>query len=58
MLTVIYETFIRPASQRLGTLLGTYLTAQGVAQDDITVLATALPVALGVLFDLVIRRLY
>lgn len=58
MFGMIYETFLRPASQRAGTAVGTFLAAQGIASDDISVLVAAFPVAVGVVWDLVVRRLY
>lgn len=54
----LVETIIRPFAQRIGTALGAYLTTLGMAQNDISVLVAAVPVALGLMFDLIQRRYY
>jgi hypothetical protein len=53
---MLLNEILRPIGHRIGTAVGTFLTAQGVAADDISIILAAVPVAVGVLVDLVIRR--
>ena len=52
----LINEILRPLSHRVGTLVGTFLTAQGIAQADISILLAALPVFVGVCLDLFVRR--
>jgi hypothetical protein len=52
----IIDEIVRPIGHRVGTALGAYLTAQGIASDDIGIILSAVPVVLGVVVDLVVRR--
>ena len=54
----LIEIIVRPLGQRLGTLVGSYLTAEGLAADDINIVLAAIPVVVGVIADLIQRRLY
>lgn len=53
----IINALIKPATARLGTAIGTYLTALGVAADDIGTVLAAVPVVVGVMVDLATRRI-
>lgn len=55
-MSALIDQILRPIGHRVGTAIGTFLTANNVAQDDISLLVAAVPVALGVCVDLVIRR--
>ena len=52
----IIDALIKPLTTRIGTAVGAYLTAAGVASEDIGLIQSALPVAIGVFVDLVIRK--
>jgi hypothetical protein len=54
----LIDAIIRPVGQRVGTLVGSFLTSQGIAADDVSIIAAAIPVVIGVCFDLVQRSLY
>lgn len=54
----LFESILRPISQRLATAAGSALTALGMAAADANVVASAIPVILGFAVDLVIRRFY
>lgn len=54
----MWQTALRPISQRLATAIGGLLTGAGMAAGDVNVILAAVPVALGFAVDLVIRRLY
>lgn len=55
---LLIEQIARPISQRLATASGAYLTALGVSADNVSIVVAAIPVMLGVLIDLVLRKLY
>ena len=52
----LIDQIVRPLGHRLGTGIGAFLTANGIAQADINILVAAIPVAVGVVIDLVVRR--
>ena len=52
------QTIIREVSERLGTGLGSALSAYGVSSGDLTILLAALPVLLGLLVDIGTRNLF
>jgi hypothetical protein len=53
----ILDDLARPIAHRVGSYVGTTLTTLGVAADDIQIVVAAIPVIVGIAFDLVIRRL-
>lgn len=54
----IWQSILRPISQRLATLAGGYLSAFGMASDEVSTVQSAIPIVLGLGLDLVIRRFY
>lgn len=54
----MWQSILRPISQRLATAVGAALTALGMAQADVSVVAAAIPIVLGFGADLIIRRIY
>lgn len=54
----VLQTILRPLSQRVGTFVGSYLSALGMAVDDVSTVVAAVPLVLGVVLDLIQRKLY
>lgn len=54
----MWQAVLRPISQRLATAVGAALTALGMAQADVNIVAAAIPIVLGFGADLIIRRIY
>lgn len=50
------DDLLKPVGRNIGKAVGSFLAGQGVAADDISILVAAVPVLLGVVFDLVVRR--
>lgn len=53
-----WQPIIRPVTQRLGTAVGSALSALGMAQPDADIVTAAIPIILGFAADLIIRRIY
>jgi len=49
------KMLLKEIVERLGTGLGTALSAYGVGHDDITILVAAIPVLLGLLVDILTK---
>jgi hypothetical protein len=58
VLHLILKDIARPISQRLGTALGAVLAGLNVSAADQATVAAAVPIVVGLMFDLVIRRLF
>jgi hypothetical protein len=54
----MWQSIIRPISQRLATGIGASLGALGMAHPDVAIVEAAIPVICGFAFDLVLRKLY
>lgn len=51
MNTILHQ-IIAPIARRLGTSVGAYLTAIGLASDDAQIVVAAIPIVIGVVVDL------
>lgn len=55
---IIVENLVRPLAHRAASWVGLSLTTLGMAQPDAQVLVAAVPVVIGFVVDLVIRRVF
>jgi len=55
MITLV-DNIVRPIAHRVGTATGAWLASQGIASGDVQVLVAAIPILVGVIVDLFIRR--
>lgn len=51
-MSLLLRQILLPVSRRLGTLVGSYLTALNVPADDTATVVAAIPILVGVLVDL------
>jgi hypothetical protein len=52
----LIDQILRPVSHRMATTIGTFLGTLGYASDDVQTIVAAIPVAVGILIDLVVRK--
>jgi hypothetical protein len=57
MVTLLRKMIVE-AAERFGTAIGATLAALGIASEDISILVAAVPVVLGVLFDIAIKSYF
>lgn len=50
---MIIKNIIMPITRRLGSTIGAYLAALGMAQPDIATVVAALPLVVGTIIDLI-----
>lgn len=54
----LIQNLVTPAVHRLGTYVGGYFTAQGMAADDINIVLAAIPVLAGFVVDTIVRKAF
>jgi hypothetical protein len=53
----ILEQIVKPMSHRLGTMAGAYIATLGYVEHDVNLVVNAVPLAVGIVFDLFVRKL-
>lgn len=54
----LFRQIALPVAERIGVIAGTILATYGVAENDIQIVIGAIPVLVGILTDVVTKRVF